>query len=238
VGVSTYREALLDYLAVDWGSMEYPRILNLIDDYLDRLAEARQVLLELNGDSQENQKRESQAALNKRAQKAAARERQARLAFVITTSQPEAPRRKPISKSGKPASKRVTKASSEIKAGSFVQNELFSHGQPSELLHEDQIADAKAGIPISPIMPVPSSVKLRAQRKPTTPNKSASAPASRALGGTISAAPVFIPAERVRQENSQKATNKGTKEEASESTTATPLTVEMLTQRWVQGLTS
>jgi hypothetical protein len=66
VGVSTYREALLDYLAVDWGSMEYPRILNLIDDYLDRLAEARQVLLELNGDSQENQKRESQAALNKR----------------------------------------------------------------------------------------------------------------------------------------------------------------------------
>jgi predicted O-methyltransferase YrrM len=69
--------------------MEYPRILNLIDDYLDRLAEARQVLLELNGDAKESQKRGSQAAVNKRALKAAARERQARLAFEITTSQPE-----------------------------------------------------------------------------------------------------------------------------------------------------
>jgi hypothetical protein len=218
--------------------MEYPRILNLIDDYLDRLAEARQVLLELNGDAQENQKRGSQAAVNKRALKAAARERQARLAFEITTEQSETPRRKPNSKTDKRASKRTTKSSSEIRAASFIQNELFSQGQAAELLREDQTADAKEGTPHPAIAPVPSSVKVRAQRKPATPNKTASAPASRALGGTISAAPVFIPAERVRQEHSQKATNRGTKEEASESATAAPLTVEMLTQRWVQGLTS
>jgi hypothetical protein len=218
--------------------MEYPRILNLIDDYLDRLAEARQVLLELNGDAKESQKRGSQAAVNKRALKAAARERQARLAFEITTSQPETPRRKPSSKTDKRASKRTTEASSETKAAAFVQNELFPQGKPSELLREHQTADATEGPPLSVATPVPSSVKVRTPRKPTERSKTASAPALRALGGTISAAPVFIPAERVRQEHSQKATNKGTKEEASESAAATPLTVEMLTQRWVQGLTS
>jgi hypothetical protein len=216
--------------------MEYPRILNLIDDYLDRLAEARQVLLELNGD--DSQKRGSQAAVNKRALKAAARERQARLAFETATEQPETPRLNPNSKPDKRASKRTTKASVEINPVPFVQNELFPQGKPIELLGEVQTADAKEETPLPVIANVPSSTKVRAQRKPPAPKKTASAPASRALGGMISAAPVFIPADRVRQENSQKATNRGTQQEALESATAVPLTVEMLTQRWVQGLTS
>jgi hypothetical protein len=51
----------------------------------------------------------------------------------------------------------------------------------------------------------------------------------------VSAAPVFIRAEQILQERAQKVPKSGTKEEGSE---AVPLTAEMLTQRWVQGLTS
>ena len=59
-------------------------------------------------------------------------------------------------------------------------------------------------------------------------------PMPRALGGMVSAAPVFIPAARVQQELTQKA-EAGTKEEGA---VEMPVTVELLTQRWVQGLVS
>jgi hypothetical protein len=225
----------LDDLAVDWGCMEYPRILNLIDGYLDRLTEARQVLLALDSESGNGQKRGSQTAAKKRALKAAARESQSPLAFEIPPFPPEPPRQEPKSTTNKRTGLRVAKASAESHAALFVQNELFPQEQPSEPSREKLTTDAKKEKLLPATEPVPVSVKVRAQRKPTTRNKVANTPAPRALGGMVSAAPVFIPAERVRQEYSQKATNRG---EASESATAAPLTVEMLTQRWVQGLTS
>lgn len=209
--------------------MEYPRILTLIDNYLDRLAEARQVLLELASASGNGQERRSQAPANKRALKAAARERQARLAFDITLSQPETP------KANKRASLRMTQESTESQAIS-VQNELFPHTQPQESSRAKQETDGQEGKTLRTIAPAAVSVAPRAQRKSSTRNRADNAPAARALGGTVSAAPVFIPAERVRQEHLEKATKKSTQDEASSPATA-PLTVEMLTQRWVQGLT-
>jgi hypothetical protein len=59
-------------------------------------------------------------------------------------------------------------------------------------------------------------------------------PMPRALGGMVSAAPVFIPAARLQQELTQKA-EAGMKEEGA---VESPVTVELLTQRWVQGLVS
>jgi site-specific recombinase XerD len=59
-------------------------------------------------------------------------------------------------------------------------------------------------------------------------------PMPRALGGTVSAAPVFIQAARLQQESTQKA-EAGTKEEGA---VEMPVTVKLLTQRWVQGLVS
>jgi hypothetical protein len=56
--------------------------------------------------------------------------------------------------------------------------------------------------------------------------------ASGAWRDGVSAAPVFIPAARVQQELTQKA-EAGTKEEGA---VEMPVTVELLTQRWVQGL--
>jgi hypothetical protein len=121
-------------------------------------------------------------------------------------------------------------------AFSVVQNELFPQEQPREPSREKQETNAKEERPLRTTAPAVVDVQVRAPRKPSTRNKAVNAPAARALGGMVSAAPVFIPAERVRQEHLQKATKKGTQEEASSPATA-PLTVEMLTQRWVQGLT-
>jgi hypothetical protein len=216
--------------------MEYPRILNLIDGYLDRLTEARQVLLALDSESWNGQKRGSQTAAKKRALKTAARERQSPLAFEIPPFQPETPRQKPRSKTNKPARIRTAKTSAESQEAWFVQDELFPQEQQREPSRVKQGTDAMEGKPLRTIARAARSVEVRAQRKPTTRNKAANAPAARALGGTVSAAPVFIPAEQVRQE--QKATYNGAQGKASEPTTAAPLTVELLTQRWVQGLTS
>jgi hypothetical protein len=229
-----YSQAFPDYIAVDWGCMEYPRILTLIDNYLDRLTEARQVLVELESAPVNGQKRRFQATASNRALKAAARERQARLAFDVTPSQPETPR--PKAKANKRASPLMAQEDTESQAAVSVQNELFPQEQPHEPPREKQETDGQEGRPLPTIAPAAVSVEARAQRKPSTRNKAANAPAARALGGTVSAAPVFIPAERVRQEHLQKASKKGTQEEASSAATA-PLTVEMLTQRWVQGLT-
>jgi hypothetical protein len=215
--------------------MEYPRILNLIDNYLNRLTEARQVLLELDSASEKVRKGGTQGTLGKRALKAAAREWQVSLGFEITPSQLETPKQKPKRKTDKHAGKGAAKASAESQPTLFVQDDLFSQEQQGNPLREELGIDVEVEKPLLAIAPYPASVKVRVQRAPTRRNKAANVPAARALGGTISAAPVFIPAERVRQEHSQKAT---TKEEASESASADPLTVEMLTQRWVQGLTS
>jgi hypothetical protein len=59
-------------------------------------------------------------------------------------------------------------------------------------------------------------------------------PMPRALGGMVSAAPVFISAARLQQELTQQA-EAGTKEEGA---VEMPVTVELLTQRWVEGLVS
>jgi hypothetical protein len=217
--------------------MEYPRILTLIDSYLDRLTEARQVLLELESASGNDQKRRPQATASKRALKAAARESQARLAFDITPPQLETPKPKSKAKANKRAGLRIALESTESQPTfSVVQNELFPQEQPREPSREKQETDATEGRPLRTTTPAAVNVEVRAPRKPSTRSKAVNAPAARALGGTVSAAPVFIPAERVRQEHLQKATKKGTQEEASSPATA-PLTVEMLTQRWVQGLT-
>ena len=153
--------------------MEYPRILTLIDHYLDRLTEARQVLLELDSASENGQKRRSQATANKRVLKAAAREKQARLAFDMTPSQPETPKAK--SKANRRARLRTAQGSTESRAASSVQNELFPQEQRQGPLRTKKESSAKEGRPLRTLAPAAISVEVRAQRKPATRNKPANA---------------------------------------------------------------
>ena len=81
-------------------------------------------------------------------------------------------------------------------------------------------------------------VKIVTRRKVTTRSKPSGPVVPLALGGMVSAAPVFIPASQIRQERSQKWQELDAKFDSSESSAAVPLTAELLTQRWVQGLNS
>jgi hypothetical protein len=85
------------------------------------------------------------------------------------------------------------------------------------------------------VEPEPATVELQVASEPKREvRRRRPAPVPRALGGMVSAAPVFISAERVRRELTQKAET-GMKQEAAEEA---PVTAELLTQRWVQGMVS
>jgi hypothetical protein len=211
--------------------MEYPHILNLIDDYLDRLTEAREVLLAFDGPSMSKQELAAPQATARKTARSAAKEKQAALSLEMIPAQPDEPvasskKRPAVNKS---KSERRTKVRDAAPTLPFVQEELAL--QPP--LEEEVVAQEEA--PLQEVPEAPTAVKVRAVRRPSVRSKTSTGATARALGGMVSAAPVFIRAEQILQERAQKVPKSGTKEEGSE---AAPLTAEMLTQRWVQGLTS
>jgi hypothetical protein len=210
--------------------MEYPHILNLIDDYLDRLTEARDVLRAFDNPSMSKQQPTAQSTTLKKAARSAASEKQAALALEMIPSPLDEPATRPKTRSAsnKGNGARRTKVQDSAPTLPFVQEELSL--QPPR---EEVVAEERA--PLQEVLEAPSAVKVRAVRRPSVRSKTNTATTARALGGVVSAAPVFIRAEQILQERAQKVPKSGTKEEGSE---AVPLTAEMLTQRWVQGLTS
>jgi hypothetical protein len=119
-----------------------------------------------------------------------------------------------------------------------MQNELFSPGPGDEPGFESPgEGPLKVGERARPVQPevfeVPVGLREATEAKRETRRKRV-APMPRALGGMVSAAPVFIPAARLQQELTQQA-EAGMKEEGA---VEMPVTVELLTQRWVQGLVS
>ena len=93
--------------------------------------------------------------------------------------------------------------------------------------------EERAG-PVQPeVFAVPARLREATEPKRATRRRRGT-PMPRALGGMVSAAPVFIPAARLQQELTQQA-EAGMKEEGA---VEMPVTVELLTQRWVQGLVS
>jgi hypothetical protein len=211
--------------------MEYPHILNLIDDYLDRLTEARGVLLTFDNPSMSKQQQAAPQAIARKTARRAAKEKQAALALEMIPAHSDEPVVRPKTKPAidKRKGERRTKVQDSAPTLPFVQEELALQPPREEVV----VVEERAPLPEVP--EAPSAVKVRAVRRPSTRSKTSTATTARALGGMVSAAPVFIRAEQILQERAQKVPKSGTKEEGSE---AVPLTAEMLTQRWVQGLTS
>ena len=116
-----------------------------------------------------------------------------------------------------------------------MQKELFSPGPGDERGFESPgegpLKVEERARPVQPEVPVGLREAPEAKRET---RRRRVAPMPRALGGMVSAAPVFIPAARLQQELTQQA-EEGMKEEGA---VEMPVTVELLTQRWVQGLVS
>jgi hypothetical protein len=220
--------------------MEYPQILNLIDDYLDRLTEARALLLDRDDPPISAEKRAAKPTAARNApRRSAVREKQAALALEMPVATDVTAASKTRATTERQSNRRMKKAQDSAPSLPFVQDELFlpqpQSTQPQEEIVEE-VVEVREQEALHEVV-VPTVVKVRAQQRPSGRSKRRTV-AARALGGQVSAAPVFIPAAKIRQELAQKVPQSGTDGEKAGSPAEVPLTAEMLTQRWVQGLTS
>jgi hypothetical protein len=207
--------------------MQYVHILNLIDAYLDRLTEARRVLLTLDGPSKRTQQRRSQTPAATKTLKAAGREKPAAPMLEVRP-----PRRKkatpatiPKQTESKLALVSSVKTPDAIPEASLVVGLLLAETRQSGTEQK----------PLEPIANI-RRVKAVTRRERTTRRKAIDTPLTRALGGTVSTAPVFIPAAQIRQERIEAETKRV--DPGASAADVVPLTAELLTQRWVQGLVS
>jgi hypothetical protein len=213
--------------------MEYPHILNLIDDYLDRLTGARGVLLAADSTAVSAQQYKTQPATTGKASGRRARGKQTILALAPAPPQESAAKLK----TKKPIRMRRPEAQEFAPTLPFAQDELFLQETTTAEPHEERVEVEEQGSP-QVVVSAPTAIKVRAPRQPSARRNATTAATARALGGLVSAAPVFIRAEQIRQEQAEKVPKSGTKADGSGSAVAPPLTAEMLTQRWLQGLTS
>jgi hypothetical protein len=211
--------------------MQYVHILNLIDDNLDRLTKARQLLLPLDGLPTNAPKRAIQPAAREKTRPKAGSEKPATPSLQ---NSPRQSKKKANSTSiepvaGKPPVIRRNKTPGPVLAPPLI---LFSQEQLEGTQQEPVVQSASSAIS------VPTVGKAPTQRNRGNRNR---APVAAALSGSVSAAPVFIPAEQIRQERSQREAASGTKHEGGgpDGSTAAvpvaPLTAELLTRRWLQG---
>lgn len=214
--------------------MQYIHILNLIDDNLDRLTKARQLLLPLDGLPTSAPKRVIQPAARKKARTKAGREKPATPPLQIS---PRQSKKKANSTSiesvaSKPPVIRRNKTPDPVLAPPLIQNQLFSQEQ-LEGTHPEPVVQG-----VSSATGVPTVGKAPTRRNRSKRNR---APVAVALSGNVSAAPVFIPAGQIRQERSQRGAASGTKHEVggpdgpTAAVPVAPLTAELLARRWLQG---
>src|ERR1700733_4643016 len=214
--------------------MQYVHILNLIDDNLDRLTKARQLLLPLDGLPTSAPKRAIQPATRKKTRPKAGSEKPATAPPQVS---PRQSKKKADSTSiepvaGKPPVIRRNKTPGPGLATPLIQNQLFSQEQ-LESPHQEPVVQR-----VSSATSAPRVGKAPTQRNRSNRNR---APVAVALSGSVSAAPVFIPAEQIRQERSQREAASGKNEEvggpagSTAAVAAAPLTAELLTRRWLQG---
>ena len=214
--------------------MQYVHILNLIDDNLDRLTKARQLLLPLDGLPTSAPKRAIQPATRKKTRPKAGSEKPATASPQVS---PRQSKKKANSTSiepvaGKPPVIRRNKTPGPVLAPPLMLNQLFSQEQLEGTHHEPVVQR------VSSATSVPTVGKAPTQRNRSNRNR---APVAVALSGSVPAAPVFIPAEQIRQERSQREAASGTNHEvggpagSTAAVAAAPLTAELLTRRWLQG---
>jgi hypothetical protein len=213
--------------------MQYVHILNLIDDYLDRLTKAQQILLSFDGLPTNAPKRALQPAVRKKNRPKTGSEKPATSSLQIS---PRQSKKKANSTSiepvaSKPPAIRRNKTPDPVLATPLILNHLFSQEQ-LEGTHQEPVVQR-----VDSAISVPTVGKAPTRRNRSNRNR---APVAVALSGSVSAAPVFIPAEQIREERSQRATASGTKHEVGGPAGSTaagpvaPLTAELLTRRWLQ----
>jgi hypothetical protein len=219
--------------------MQLARIISLIDAYLDRLIKARLVLTTLIPSGGERRKTPMPPRAHSRKQNPVSRDTSP--AFVPHRGeQSVSPLQKTKSvvqekmvKKAKVVARRKNSAVSVILEPVPIPDKQTSQRQPEE--HGAQkVVDASNLTQVAKFSP---TLTVRPSRKRQTMRKPPIASVSTALSGLVPAGPVFIPAAQIRHERSLKQQVSAMERELL-GPAAVPLTVELLSQRWIQDSTS
>src|ERR1700727_1885550 len=171
--------------------MQYVHILNLIDDNLDRLTKARQLLLPLDGLPTSAPERAMRPAARQKTRPMAGSEKPATASPQISprqsTKKANLTSIEPVA--SKPSVIRRNKTPDPVSAPPLILNQLFSQEQLEGTHQEPVVQRVRSAIS------APTVGKAPTQRNRSKRNR---APVAGALTGRGSAAPVFIPAEHTR----------------------------------------
>ena len=205
--------------------MQFPHIIELINEYLDRLIEVRRLLADL--DLQAAKRKAPAVVPSQAAQlKSKVSGRLAAKPINRVSKDRFVPRKthKPLVQKLKTEKliEKSTMPREATLAAAFIAPPIT--GKPRE--RDNQNADQRAMghrrtklLSIRKVAPLKSSVKTSAL----------------ALGGTIPTGPIVVSAQQIRIEHSLRQQEATVRRSPFSSPNTIPLTAELLTQRWIQG---
>jgi len=204
--------------------LQSSHIVELIDEYLDRLIEARRLLLGLNP---QPAKKKAPAVTARRA---------ARLKSKTTSG----PAVGPLNRASRPKSS-PRKARERLVQRLETENKIEKPTESREAaLTEVLVAPAVTLIQREPdnqnagpsvIVHPRKNVPSKRRAVPLTSVKTSTL----ALGGAIPTGPVVVSAQQIRIEHSSRQQVATIRQDPISSSNTIPLTAELLTQRWIQG---
>ena len=220
--------------------MQYAHILALIDADLERLKKARLLLTTDDTPRKGTQKRAPNPPVRSKTLRTAARQKPT--APVLQIDEHEVLQRKqatPVRKLKKtalrnPGAVRLANAP-ELAASqsALVPDAQIRQEQPQG--QRAQVVDEHA---FGQIAAIPLVARVQTQRKRRALSKLPAAPPATPLGGLVPTGPIFIPAELIRQKQSQSRQESVIEHGASGPPAIAPLTAELLTRRWIRSLVS
>jgi hypothetical protein len=205
--------------------MQFPHIIELIDEYLDRLIEVRRLLADLDLPAA-NRKAPAVAPSRAAQLKSKATGRLAARSINRASKRRFVPRktRKPLVQKLK-AENLIEKSTMPREATlAAVYRAPPATVMPRELGNQN----AEQRIMVHPRKNLPSKRRI-------APLKSSVKTGVLALGGTIPTGPIVVSAHQIRIEHSLRQQVTTVRRDPFSSPNTLPLTAELLTQRWIQG---
>jgi hypothetical protein len=219
--------------------MQYVHILALIDADLERLKKVRLLLTTLDTPPKGTQKRARNPPVRSKTLRTAERQKPAAPALQI--DEHEVSQRK----NARPAMRLKKPSVSNLGAASLAKAPAPAASE-SALVLDDQIrqehpqeqraAQVVEESAFGQLAPIPLVARVQTQRKRLALSKLSVTPLATPLGGLVPTRPIFIPAELIRQKQSQSRQKSVLERGASGPSAIVPLTAELLTRRWIRSL--
>jgi hypothetical protein len=204
--------------------MQYVHILALIDADLERLKKVRLLLTTLDTPPKGTQKRARYPPVRSK---------------TLRTEHEVSQRKnaRPAMRLKKPAVSNLGAASlAKAPAPAASESALVLDDQIRQEHPQGQRAQVVEESAFGQIAPSPLVARVQTQRKRRALSKLSVTPLATPLGGLVPTGPIFIPADQIRQKQSQSRQESVMERGASGPSAIVPLTAELLTQRWIRSL--